>query len=596
MRFRKGYIIGSFITAVGWLASQFAVSFLIQELIDTLTGEASLTQLGLKNLFILIPIVYISVSLIGSLMDIILYLFYISSEILVRRNIMKGLLKKPGAVALPGTTGESISRFRGDVDNVVKLSYRLSLRLGLVIYATGVLTYMFFMNWQATSLIFIPFIIIFTIGFFGRRKTDKLQKAQRKATSTVTDSLGKIFSSVQSFKVTCTEENIINYFNKKSKLRKKATVKKMVFQAFMDAVYYFAISACIGIILLIIGPALNIGSFTVGNLYFYQTQLLWVGELIWVIGDMIPVYQQAKVSYERILTIIQNHKNDVSEEEIVKSKPIFERDNFPEFKPIVKNENDYLKVFTAKNVSYLYPGTNKGVTDVTIEIPKGSITVITGRIGSGKTTLLRSLLGLVPNDSGELFWNGKKITNPTSMMIPPKIAYTPQVPYLFSESLKDNILLNIPKENGNLDDAVRFAVFEKEVQEFSDGFETLVGPKGVRLSGGQKQRLAAARMFVRKPELLVFDDLSSALDVETEQLLWKRIFADNSNVTCLAVSHRPLVLRKADNVIVMKGGKIECQGKLDDLLETNEEMQKLWEGDFTATNNPHRLTKDKVLD
>jgi ATP-binding cassette subfamily B protein len=107
-----------------------------------------------------------------------------------------------------------------------------------------------------------------------------------------------------------------------------------------------------------------------------------------------------------------------------------------------------------------------------------------------------------------------------------------------------------------------------------------VGPKGVKLSGGQIQRSAAARMFVRQPELLVFDDISSALDVETEQQLWERLFARTDAPTCLVVSHRRPALRRADHIIVLKDGQIEDEGKLDELLLRCEEMQRLWKGDF----------------
>jgi len=121
-------------------------------------------------------------------------------------------------------------------------------------------------------------------------------------------------------------------------------------------------------ILLLIGPAMNLGTFTVGNLYFFQTQLWWVGEFFWIIGDMIPVYQQAKVSYERILKIIQNHKDNVSDEEIVKHGPIYEKEDYPAFTSITRGDADHLKLFTAKNVTYHYPGSEKGVTDISIII------------------------------------------------------------------------------------------------------------------------------------------------------------------------------------------------------------------------------------
>ena len=116
------------------------------------------------------------------------------------------------------------------------------------------------------------------------------------------------------------------------------------------------------------------------------------------------------------------------------------------------------------------------------------------------------------------------------------------------------------------------------MQTLENGLDTLVGPRGVKLSGGQVQRTAAARMFVRDPELFVFDDLSSALDVETEQTLWERLY-EQRDATCLVVSHRRTAFRRADNIIVLKDSKVEAEGKLDDLLQTSDEMQRLWRGD-----------------
>jgi len=220
---------------------------------------------------------------------------------------------------------------------------------------------------------------------------------------------------------------------------------------------------------------------------------------------------------------------------------------------VVRRVDDPLDELVVSGLTVRHDGSGRGLDDVDLVLRRGELVVVTGRVGAGKSTLLRALLGLVPRDAGTITWNGTEVADPATFLVPPRVAYLPQVPRLFSEALAETVLLGLPDDE--LDRALWLTCLDEDLVRMPDGTSTLIGPRGLRLSGGQVQRTAAARALVRRPELLVVDDLSSALDVETEARLWARL-AGGGFRTALIVSHRPQVLDRADRVVVLEDGRV----------------------------------------
>jgi ATP-binding cassette subfamily B protein len=195
------------------------------------------------------------------------------------------------------------------------------------------------------------------------------------------------------------------------------------------------------------------------------------------------------------------------------------------------------------------------VFDVSFTVGRGDFVVVTGPVGAGKSTMLRALLGLAwqAETTGTIRWNGQVVEDPAAFMVPPNAAYLAQVPQLISDSVADNVGLG-PVDSERLARALERAAVADDIAAMPAGTETLVGPRGLRLSGGQRQRLATARAIVHDPELVVLDDVSSALDVETEVQLWDNLA--RAGMTVIAVSHRAVAFERADRIIRLERGRI----------------------------------------
>ena len=483
---------------------------------------------------------------------------YVFWNTLPRVNALTSLVGDPGPVTdrLPGSPGEAVSRFRDDAKDIANvLDVWLDMVAALLASIAGLIV-LYLIAPRAALAMVVPIVIVLWIGHVLAQRLRTWRLAEREATAAVTGFIGDTFGAIGTVKLAVAEQAVLARFDSLGRSRAHMARRDQVGTQLSQTLGGITANAGLGLTLFVVAPLMSQGDLTVGDVGLFTTYATLVGGLPRITARWSAYQSQADISAARLGRLTSDRSPDGASA----AAPTWLRSGPPAFVPTrhpSPGERDHqtrLRHLKVRGLNVRLDGTEQ-LHGVDLDVRRGELVVVTGPVGSGKSVLLRSLLGLIPREGGTIHWNDDLVDDPSTVLVPPRAAYVPQVPRLFSEPLADSILLGVDPDA--LDRALALARLDDDLSDMPDGLATRVGPKGVRLSGGQVQRAAAARALVRRPELLVIDDLSSALDVETEAQLWDGLFeATHGNLAVLAVSHRPRVLERADQVLVLNSGQI----------------------------------------
>jgi len=547
-----------------------AVGVMTQRFFDGLTGDGGWT---------LATVVVALVTWTVAMLVAIITGIRLHARLMVRgrtamqRVMLAWIFGLPAARPVSETAGEVVSRFRDDTEHVQEVFDFSVDFVGSLVAASITFVLLAAIDTVLAIAVFVPVgLVVLAVWGLGARIREYRVTA-RETTEAVTGFLGESFAAAGAVKVAGAERSLLARFAELNDQRRAMMVRDRTLGAATDALVNNTTDITIGVVLLVAAGSIGAAGpdgLSVGDIALFSILLGRITFGAYMTGQFLARIRQAGVSIERMVGLLPGATTEDLMVHHQLEDPIAAAVRVP------LDVDDEAPLLELRGVSCTYAGDIGGVTDVDLVVERGQLVVVTGRVGSGKTTLLRAALGLLPLTRGEVRWQGEVIDAPATALVPPRTAYTPQVPRLFSMDLRDNLAMGAAVSDGELEAAIRAATLDADLEEMPHGLDTMIGPRGMRLSGGQVQRSAAARMLVRRPELLVFDDLSSALDVDTEALLWDRLFAGDTVTTALVVSHRRPALTRADLVVVIDEGRVVARGTAEELRRTSPVFNELW--------------------
>lgn len=456
------------------------------------------------------------------------------------------------------STGKIISRVNNDINGVRMITGFGFLQIGNILLSLSLTPYKM---WQLSPMLtlycVVPMVFVFVVVRFGmvvmvrntRRRMNTLQKLSGKIISFLSgNSVIKSYNIYEHAENDVQKENL-SYYHANLKI---AWVRSFVMPLLAN------LGQILKIVVLFVGGMYVIeGKFTIGELTEYIAYAALLSHPIMGLGWVLTVFQEGFVGISSIQTIMDRKGVDDDR------KPMPEKVSEKLFKNGIE----------IKNLNFTYHNGDKPVLqDISFSVKPGQVVGITGKVGSGKTTLVNCLNGWLRPEKGQLFFGGNDAVNLKSEDIRKVVKTVSQEVFLFSDSIENNVAFGSENsiQKDRFEDVIFKSAFADELQRFPRREKTMVGEKGIMLSGGQKQRISLARALYSPGELLILDDVFSAVDTDTERFLIKQIFDNQAVKSVVVISNRISVLEKTDFTIVLEDGRIAAKGSHEELLRQSE--------------------------
>jgi len=469
------------------------------------------------------------------------------------------------------TTGDLVARLADDISR--KISWFSCS--GVFRFVQAVLTLialfsvMFYMNWHLTLWVLIPVpLIVFCSVKGGRILGERFNRLQ-KAISDLYDFLETCFTGIKVIKANSKEESQKKIFAERAEAQRNAEISAgsldVIFHHFFHSAGYLSVA----LVYFAGGKMVMDGLASLGELVAFQFYAVMIVPPLMDISMFIVAGKRAAVSLRRVDALLKCESRLENMAENVSS----EKDN------VFFAPSCHISEIKFENVSLKNPkGNALMLKDISFTAKKGQRIAVVGKIGCGKSLLLSLILRLVEFSSGKILINGHDIRKLPLRQYRSRLGYTSQEAQIFTGTLRYNIEL----ERGDFSFAdimasAETAQLKQDIHKFPKGLDTFVGTRGFSVSGGQKQRIAIARALLCRPDVLILDDATSAMDAQTENNFWKSYRKAFPNAICLTATHRVSTIETSDLILVMDNGRISAQGRHEELMKESPLYQEIYE-------------------